>query len=192
MGFSAGGPFAAACAAFLGDRVTRLGLVASLMPTDELPKSMETGLLHRLVTGFARNCPSRAQTLLEFRYRKLLTDPAETIARFKLEANRADAELFRDPEIEAIRLRCLEEAARLPASIFGRELVTLSQPWGFRVSEIGVPVMMWHGRQDDFFSPEHAEAMSRIIPDCKAIIDDAWGHFFLYREWESVLAAIVG
>lgn len=192
MGLSAGGPFAAACAAFLGDRVTRLGLVASLMPTDELPKSMETGLLHRLVTGFARNWPSRAQTLLEFRYRKLLIDPDEAIARFKLEGNRADVELFQDPAIEAIRLRSLKQAARLPASIFARELVTLSRPWGFRICEIGVPVMMWHGRHDNFFSPEHAEAMSRIIPDCKAVFGDDWGHFFLYREWESVLGAIAG
>lgn len=188
LGYSTGGPYAAACAALLKGRVTRLGLVASLMPIDELPEGTETSLLQRFLTGLARHWPSGIRTLIEFRYKKLLADPDETLARFKLHGNSADAELLNDPQIAHLRLQNLKEASRLPKRVFADVLVTLSRPWGFRISEIEVPVAMWHGRQDDFFSCEHTEAISGIIPDCDTVFGDHWGHFFLYQEWESVLA----
>ncbi len=191
LGFSSGGPFAAACAAFLTDRVIKLGLVASLMPVDELPAGTHIGLLQQFFTGMARHWPSGAQALLEFRYRKLLEHPDEGAALFKTAGSSADIELYREPEMSRIRLRNLRAAAKLPKSVFARELVVLSRPWGFQISDLRIPVLLWHGRQDDYFSVEQAEAIAEIIPGCRTTIRDDWGHFFLHREWERILEDLV-
>ncbi len=191
LGFSSGGPHAAACTAFLEDRVVGLGLAASLMPIDELPDGVSTSLTQRFMTGMARHWPAGIQSLLELRYRRLLSNPVAAMAGFEREGSRADIELLRDPEISRIRLMNLKNGTRIPERVFASELVLLSQPWGFRLSEIATPVRIWHGRQDDFFSAAHAEAMAATLPNCRAFFSDDWGHFFLYREWERVLSELV-
>ena len=191
LGFSSGGPHAAACAALLGDRVTGLALAASLMPVDELPDGVPTSLTQRFMTGMARHWPAGMRSLLELRYRRLLDDPAAAMAGFEREGNRADIELLRDPEIKRIRLGHLQNGTRVPERVLADELVALARPWGFDFSTIATPVQIWHGRQDSFFSSAHAEAMAAILPDCRTFVRDDWGHFFLYREWERVLAELV-
>lgn len=192
LGFSSGGPHAAACATLLEDRVETVGLVASLFPVDELPDSAGIGLPQRVLTSIARHWPSGAQSLLEFRYRKILETPDEAVADFKQKGNKADREMLDDPAINAIRLGNLRRARRVPVSLFAHELIILSRPWGFSVSDINVPVKIWHGGQDEYVSAEHARAISALIPNCQTTFQDNWGHFFLYREWERILTELVG
>jgi pimeloyl-ACP methyl ester carboxylesterase len=143
------------------------------------------------MTDLSRHWPSAAQKLLESRYSKLLENPDHAIAQFKHGGSLADRELLEDIQIKQFRLQNLREASQLPTSIFARELITLSRSWGFNLSEIKVPVILWHGRQDDFFPVEHAEAIASILPNCQAHFNENWGHFFLYREWENILKNIV-
>lgn len=189
-GFSSGGPHAAACAALLGERVEKLGLISSMMPVDELPTGIRVSMAQWVLTGFARHWPSVARSLIEARYRRILENPERTVADFRKKANPADRELLHDPAIAAIRLRDLELARGYPKHVIADELIMLSRDWDFRMSDIRLPVVMWHGGQDDYFSTAHAEALSRRIPNCRTFFDDAWGHFFLYRDWEKILAEI--
>ncbi|MDF1644643.1 MAG: alpha/beta fold hydrolase [Pseudomonadales bacterium] len=190
-GLSSGGPYAAACASLLDDRIIKLGLIASQMPIDELPSDIKVGYLQRFMTTMARHWPAPLQKILESRYSKLLGNPDSAIAEFKADGSEPDKGLLENFKINQFRRQNLVDASQLSTTIFAKELIVLSRPWGFKLSELKVPVMLWHGKQDDFFPVEHAEAIAELIPDCKASFNENWGHFFLYGEWKNILGALV-
>jgi pimeloyl-ACP methyl ester carboxylesterase len=138
----------------------------------------------------ARYSPSVAYNLLESRYRKLLENPANILEQYESGSSPADMLLHRDPEIHKIRLQNIQDAAARPPGIFAQELVTLSRDWGFRLSELKTPVILWHGRQDELYPFEHAKAMADIIPHCEALFDDSWGHFFHLKQWENIFRTL--
>ncbi|MBV1916377.1 MAG: alpha/beta fold hydrolase [Pseudomonadales bacterium] len=191
LGLSAGAPFAAACAAVLPQKVISVGILASQMPVDELPGAVKMSMVQRAITSLARRVPSVAHRLLESRYAKLLENPAETLARFKQGTNPADQLLHKDPKIYQVRLQNIHAASTRPSRIYAQELVTLFRPWGFRLSELKMPVLIWHGKQDDLYPFDHASAMANIIPNCKTLFEDDWGHFFPLKEWESILGTLI-
>lgn len=190
IGISGGGPFAMACGVHLRERVMRLGLVASDIPIDEMPGGTKVGLPRTMLTSLSRHWPKGARALLEMRFRKMYADTEAAIVDFFEGGSEPDKALLRNPEIYSICKRNLREAGQIPADVLAEELIMLSRPWGFSVTDIGVPTLLWHGRQDHYCSPEHAEALSALIPDCTPIIRDDWGHYFYYGQWRSLLVQI--
>lgn len=190
IGISGGGPFAMACSVHLRERVMRLGLVASDIPIDEMPGGTKVGLPRTMLTSLSRHWPKGAKALLEMRFRKMYADSEAAIVDFFEGGSEPDKALLRDPEIYSICKRNLREAGQIPADVLAEELIMLSRPWGFSVTDIGVPTHLWHRRQDHYCSPEHAEALSTLIPDCTPIIRDDWGHYFYYGQWRSLLVQI--
>jgi pimeloyl-ACP methyl ester carboxylesterase/DNA-binding CsgD family transcriptional regulator len=191
LGLSSGGPHAAACAAHLSDRVIGVGMAASLMPWDDLPAGTPVDLTQRFLVGMARRWPAGVRSLLVRRYRAQLDRPDSALAELISRGNAADASLFDSPDLASLRLRDLQAAARVPPDVFADELVMLFRPWQFSLRDLRVPIQIWHGRLDDFFSCDQAEAMSRGLRDCRVALEEGWGHFFFYREWERLLRELV-
>jgi pimeloyl-ACP methyl ester carboxylesterase len=54
-----------------------------------------------------------------------------------------------------------------------------AEPWGFDLSEIRVPVRLWHGREDRNFHWQLAEEMAARIPRCQARLAEGEGHYSL-------------
>ena len=190
-GLSSGATYAAGFATVLGDRAINLGLIAGQMPVDELPKGVRIGTVHRFVTSISRFLPSMAHKLLESNYDKLLADPAEMLSQYKRKTNPADKRLHLDPHINSIRLQNIQEASTRRRSVYAQELVRGFRHWGFRLSELNLPVILWHGKQDELFSFEHVEKMADIIPNCETVFSDHWGHFFPLTEWESIYEILI-
>ena len=191
LGTSSGGPHAAACAALLPERVRGLGLAASLMPWDELPAGTPVDLTHRFLVGMSRRWPAGVRALLVRRYRAQLGRPDAALIDLIARGNAADVRLFEVPAIAERRLRNVRTAARVAPDVFASELVTLFRPWGFSLRDLRLPIRVWHGRMDDFFSCSQAESLARELPDCRARFRDDWGHFFFYREWEMLLSDLL-
>ncbi|MBV1914156.1 MAG: alpha/beta fold hydrolase [Pseudomonadales bacterium] len=190
-GISAGGPYAAACAAHLSDRVIRLGLIASHIPVDELPRGAKISGLQRIVCSMARHSPAPLQKVMEFRYSSLFNHPEDSLSRFEHDGCAADKRLLQSSEVKQITLQSFEDAALLPTSVLPKQLITISRPWGFELSKIVVPTIIWHGIQDDYCSANQIAAIAKLIPNCEAYINENWGHYFLYHEWQNVLGKLV-
>jgi pimeloyl-ACP methyl ester carboxylesterase len=54
----------------------------------------------------------------------------------------------------------------------------MAEPWGFAVTDITVPVLLMHGRQDQFVPFGHGELAARI-PGVEARLLDHDGHLTL-------------
>jgi pimeloyl-ACP methyl ester carboxylesterase len=71
----------------------------------------------------------------------------------------------------------------------------IDRSWGFRLDEIRVPVLLWHGRHDFFVPFAHGEWLAEHIPGVDAHLSEEDGHLTLFvrripeiHEWLLVAA----
>ena len=66
----------------------------------------------------------------------------------------------------------------------------LARPWGFYVSELRVPVHLWHGTVDETVPFAMGEHLAMAIPGARFTRLEDEGHHLLYRYWGEILAAL--
>ncbi len=173
-GFSGGGQHALACAALLPGLVTSAASIAGLAPFDA------EGL-----DWLAGKVPDDIKDT-----DLILTD--EVAARKELDAIR-DGFLAAGPDEDEpdvddadLQLGSVEfrefmkpcsQAALAPGSQgWWDDNVSQRRPWGFDVGAICVPVLVMHGRQDDFVPFAHGEWLAAHIPGAETRWFDEYGH----------------
>lgn len=183
LGVSGGGPYAAACAARLPDRVTAAGLVSSIGPPDApRPRGLAA------ITLLARYVPWLAGVPIRRTLSRARTDPeAACEARASGKAPREAAMHRRDA---GRRLTAqTAEAGRQGHHHAVGELAILGRPWGFDLEAIRVPVGVWHGRLDRTIPVGAAEYLADRIPDARLSVREDAGHLSLPVEHaEEILA----
>jgi len=195
-GYSAGGPYAIACAALLGDRVTRAGLVGT---TTRLVLRERPGAIAELDEE-----DRRAFQLVEHGDREtaalsFAAESAEWIRRVAEEPQRFFDDLpvndqnrwFReDPARMGPFLRAIAEALRQGPVGLGWERVVAFEPCPVRLDDISVEVFLWHGGLDVIVPCAGAEFLASRIPNCKVTIWPDEGHIGIARHWDEILEAL--
>lgn len=139
-GFSGGGPHALAAAALLPRRVMRCSIVSAIAaPGTAAFESLDWA-------GDAR----RGETFLR---EQLAQRGAEILQEFRTDA--PDGGRY-----QRMHATCVDG---LDGWI--DDYLALSKPWGFEVRDIGVPVEVWFGSEDNNSTPAHAEWLLSTIPD---------------------------
>jgi pimeloyl-ACP methyl ester carboxylesterase len=185
IGFSGGGPYALACGALLPDRVSRVTVVSSWGPIDELEAAYASlTTAERELVAAIRADPGRATERLWEAGRWYVDTPL----RF-LEAAPAAAD---EPVLADSAVRSnladsnLEGARQGQAGLIG-DWVADALPWGFRLADIGVPVDLWVGERDPGRAPLDAPEIHRRIPSCTVHLEAAAGHWLVISHWANIL-----
>jgi len=180
-GISGGGPHLLACAALLPDLVTAAASLASPAPSDAEGLDWFDGMGQDNVDDFK------------------LQQSDKVAARAKLEAER-EANLAASGEDLAGLLKTLltpADAAVLTGEFAeylaytGREGLApgsqgwwddgeaFDRSWGFELSAIEIPVLLMHGRQDQFVPFGHGQWLAARVPGVEARLLDDDGHLTL-------------
>jgi len=169
-GFSGGGPPLLACAALLPDLVVAAASLASPAPYDAEGLDWVAGMGPEVpdwVTMELTDWPAaRAVTETE-RAEMLAKSPAELAADSRPARSAQDAAFLLE---EAI---CMQQG--YAPGIDGVLDDNLAQviPWGFDLSEISIPVLLLHGRQDKAVPFAHGQWLTAHIPGVEArLLDD--------------------
>ena len=189
-GISAGGPYAAACAYKIPQRLTKVAIISGVGPMD-LPGALEEmPKVRQLGTRVARTAPWFLTPILW-----LVSNPHRDPERFyerMLSGNSdADRALLSRPEMKAMLLRNYLEATRAGMRGFARESIIVSNPWGFSPADIAVPVYLWHGEDDANVSLSAARHLAETIPNCQARFLPGEGHWLILRHWEKILSELL-
>jgi pimeloyl-ACP methyl ester carboxylesterase len=65
-------------------------------------------------------------------------------------------------------------------------------PWGFAVSDIRMPVSLWHGEADRLVPVAHGRYMASALPNCQAHFVEGEGHISLIaNHYEEILKEVL-
>jgi pimeloyl-ACP methyl ester carboxylesterase len=179
VGRSGGGPHALACAALLPDRVTRAGVLVSLAPREAEGLDWFAGMAESNVREFTTAAlnPGLLIAMLAQVADKIKADPVSHVSTLGPEMPEADLRVVADTGIRLLLAKNFAEALRDSAAGWIDDNLALIRPWGFNLSDIRVPVLLWHGENDVFSPAAHARWLAGRIPGAELWIGSDAAHF---------------
>lgn len=190
VGFSGGGPYVAASAFGLPDRVVAAASVAAAGPVDA-PGALAGLSLYRRTAGvLARRAPAI------FRAAMWLTnhpgrDPSRFLDKFTGDLAPTDQAIIARPEIREKLVATYAESVRNGLRGVTLDLAIAMRPWGFQPNEIKCPYFIWHGEDDRSTPIAMAKFLARSIPNCQTTYLPGAGHMFFYDRWPDILGQLL-
>lgn len=187
IGMSGGGPYAAACARFLRDRLTKAAIIAGLGPP-EAP-----GMGQNRV-GFLLNVGQRPMTsaVLANVMRTLIRYPLteKHFVQIKESLPRASKDVqAMTPEFMQMLLTSFREGLRVSAKGPTSDARIYGEPWPFTLADIEVPVSVWHGTYDAQVPVSIGRHYAKHVKHARASFPDGEGHVSIITNY---LEAIIG
>jgi len=180
-GISGGGPHVLACAALLPDLVTAAASLASPAPLDAEGLDWFAGmgeLNAEDVRLFLRDRQA-ARAKLESDREEILARPAAGLAgALRTLLSPVDAAVLTDSLADYLSY-CDHEGLAPGGQGWWDDSVAEGSPWGFELSAISVPVLLMHGRRDQFVPAGHGQWLAEHIPGVEARLFDHDGHLTL-------------
>ena len=178
-GVSGGGPHSLACAALLGDRVTRTACVVGIGPYDAPDLDFYDGLHELSVAEFdvaLRGRDAMQAYVDEFVAETRSADMA-VMDEWADGLPEPDREAYYGtPEARGILARALTEALAVSGDGWVDDGLAFVRPWGFELSAIATPVAVWAGAMDVLVPVGHARYLAGQIADSELHVVRDRGH----------------
>ena len=191
MGWSAGGPYAAICAAKMGDRVTAGALLSSAVPLDLYGTTRGLTVEDRALVFLTRRTPWLASALM-----KISIVNANNARLFRAAMRTfppADRTVLTEWGPPDHALAFVREAVRQGTEGCVQDYRIFGAPWGFSLEEIRVPVQIWEGADDRTGPPGYRAFLKRHIPQASVTVVPGEGHLsLLAHQAPAIFAALLG
>jgi pimeloyl-ACP methyl ester carboxylesterase len=190
LGRSGGAPHALACAALLPQRVSRAAALVSFAPCDAIGLDWFAGMVDSNVEDFkdAVTDPGSVAARLERKAAEIRADPFSMVISLDAVMPESDRRVVAEPGLRRMLAATFAEAVRASADGWIDDNTALCVPWGFAVSDIRVPVLLWHGAEDIYSPAVHTRWLGDNISTATATIQPDAGHFGVYEVLPRVLA----
>lgn len=185
-GPSGAGPYLLACGLALPERVRRVVACGIVGPFADPGMQQTLGRKRRWVLAAARHAPAILRWGL--RARGLNGDVDGFYRVMTQDAPPCDRRILQG--IWERQLVMTREALRQGMDGFVDELRLAARPWGFRLEDVRVPVVMWHGVLDAAAPIAAARRMAQRLPACTLHECPDAGHFVHCARWPEVLASL--
>lgn len=194
LGQSGGGPFALACAAVLGDMVTRVGVAAGVIPFQLVPGALDR--LDEEDLGALALLPDRDAAAAEFarafvplQQASGLTD-ADLLAGIRARGSARDRELLDRPAVAASIVASRRES--LVRSVDGAawDNVAWLGPWDIDLAAVRRPVHLWYGGDDPRHPAGDGPWLRDHLPDATLHLAPEDGHLTVVAHIDEILTTL--
>jgi pimeloyl-ACP methyl ester carboxylesterase len=185
---SAGGPYALACAATLGERIVRSAVVSGIGPPGTM--AFRSQIL-RVAFALATKLPWSVRPFASGARLLARHAPARYVDAVAGRLNPADRRTLARPEIRAMFVEDLHEAFAQGSAACSQDLALVAAPWPFELSGIQSPLVLWHGEEDLMIPHTGAEAIARAVSSATLHLVPGAGHFMALEHWSEILSALV-
>lgn len=177
LGVSGGGPYAAACACKMPDRLDAVGIICGMGPVDvpDLIKGMPW--LYRQGLRIAGRLPGITAVIYAFAALFFRFYPQQMLAILSGTVTGPDKIALKNKKLMQVLSASFQEAFRNSLRWPATDIVLYSRPWGFSLKDINIPVHLWHGDKDRIVPSEMGRYMAQSIPNCRATFYPDEGHF---------------
>jgi pimeloyl-ACP methyl ester carboxylesterase len=184
VGISGGGPYAAACAAMLGERVIRAAIISSVGPPGAMRGRMP--LAARLAFALAPHMRWLMKLPVALGARLARRAPQRFINAVARRLSPADRATLARPEMQAMLAEDLREALRQGVEAIGTDIGLLARPWQLPWERVSCPVALWHGEDDWLVPPGATRYLAQAIPQARTQLVPHAGHFFVIESWPEI------
>lgn len=187
LGVSGGGPFAAACALKIPQRLRAAGIVSGIGPFDAPGALNKMRPLNRRLALIGRWAPWLFRLVAWPSVRALRRDPEGYFARAMADMPDPDRATLAQDEIRLCLQRAGQEAFRSGSRGAALENALTARPWGFRLQDIATEVHLWHGELDRNVPVAMARTVASTIPNCQARFYEKEGHASLLANHQEAI-----
>lgn len=179
-GISGGGPHALACAALLPDLVVGTASLAAVAPFEAPGLDYFAGMGRDNVDDIKLQLtdPAASRAKAEKDRAAMLSMDFDDV--FPSLVSPADAAVLTGELGDYLAL-CAQDGLAPGIDGWWDDSDAVLRPWGFDVTRITVPVLLLHGRQDNFVPFAHGEWLAAQIPGVEARLTDDDGHLTLLQ-----------
>lgn len=188
-GGSGGGPYALACAIQSPGRVLSATLISSGGPPEVMPISRAMQAGNRLIFFLVRYLPLIAKLLFDGTAKKMHKRPDKVKAEMLKKLTATDQCMGETPDGE-ILLTMMQEAYRQGGAGTYRDLRLVGRDWHIDLSQIRVPVFLWHGEADNLVPVATGRGLAKLIPGCEAHFIPNAGHLLMNSQ--ELVARVIG
>lgn len=179
VGRSGGGPHALACAALLKHRVICAAALGGLAPHDAEGLTWQAGMADYNIRAY-RDAEANLGSLIAMLNAlagQVRNSPQSLLDSLSPELAGHDKAVIGDTALRRIIAATHAEAIRDTVDGWIDDVVALSRPWGFELSDIGVPVKLWTGSNDVFSPPSHTYWLGKHIESAVLEVEGSTAHF---------------
>ncbi len=191
LGVSGGGPYVAACAAKIPELLERAAIVSGWAPADKPTATAGFPWLTRGTLALWRRVPFLVHLAIWWLGVNARLFPKLVVRLSRRRLPPPDQIIVDRPHMRAMMPRALKEVFRRGSGGPAHELVLYARPWGFRVEDISIEVLLWHGDADRTVPISMGRYMAGAIPKCRATYCPNKGHYMAYDMMDEVLGALV-
>lgn len=177
LAVSGGGPYGLACAYKIPDRLSAVAIVSGMGPADAPGARDGTSWTYP-------GKPALLRRMVLFLTRMGLSKPERMADQIKSSFSGADADLMNEhPELIEEIIGSWREAMRAGLAGVSHEAGLYTEPWGYRLIDIEMPVVVWHGGdQDRNVLTSVGRHVADALPESRARLFENEGHFSLARK----------
>jgi pimeloyl-ACP methyl ester carboxylesterase len=194
VGRSGGGPHALACAAMLGERVTRTAVLVGVAPADAMGLDWFGGMTEDNVEEYSTADADRSQLIerLRLRAEDVARDPENLIRLLVPQMTAWDRRVVSDVSIRRLLTDTYTEAVRTGPYGWIDDVFAFRGNWGFSLDAIRGQVLFWHGAEDNFSPVSHTRWMAGQVPHAQLHVQSGSAHFGAVEILPDLLQWLIG
>lgn len=196
IGRSGGAPHALACAAagHLRDRVICVAALCSLAPCNAEGLDWPAGMAESNVRRYteAESNLGALTSALNQLASQVRNNSQDLLNSLWPELVGSDKQVIGDIALRRIIAQTHADALRESADGWIDDVIALSRPWGFSLSEIMVPVLLWHGGEDVFSPASHTQWLAKQISTSVLDLRPGIAHFAAVEILPEILTWVLG
>jgi pimeloyl-ACP methyl ester carboxylesterase len=193
-GYSGGGPFAAACALKIPQRLLAVGIISGVGPAQIGSHGMHAA--NRKKFDLAQRMPWLVKSLIRMGLRQLRGNPAKMVGQLKANAAlmpEADRQVLTDRRFQDWMVRETLDAISQTTAGVAHEEILMASPWDFTLAEIRCAnIFLWHGCLDRNVPISMGREVARQLSGCKAVFCEEEGHLSLiYHHGKAIFRSLL-
>lgn len=194
MSYSAGSPYALACAHALADRLSAVGVVSGVAQPFRAPGATR-GMPTIMLWTTARIHPRLTSLLFNMMKNTITNAPRDQLPKTSKQAMMSEADfafIRQHPAVMAANMDGGAEALRQGGLGPAEAAALYWKPWGFRLEDIRMKMFVWHG-EADLNAPfnAHGKVLAQQLPNVDAKFYRDEGHISLiHKNLKTILQAL--
>lgn len=184
MGCSGGGPYVAACAYKIPERITKAAIIVGVTPTNTKGVLEGISFLEKIIWKCYQKFPfiRTLSAAIAFKYFPFISLQYSFAAK-------EDRIAFRKRPSNITR-KIMGEAFRQGLKGLELDLKVFNDDWRFNLKDIRVKVYLWYGAKDKNVPLKMGKYYKSQIPNSKLFIDQNGGHLFRYNIEDKLLSTL--